>query len=337
MTSAVSSRAPSHATPGMPPPSRIPTTPLSFQPIPCTEAGSIYGQTAPGQAQTWFTPLRQKVPDPQEVYERLRSFPSIFPEQLNRSTLPHFLALTNVQELGIDYLEIHSFMPNIQRYFSPTVLSLALGEPKGTCREIIYFIGLFQHVDDLKLLYQNSDFQMGPPEDVTLIPPFVPPLRGRLTTYSTRVGLLKDMIDLFGGIRSRYMDLYDVDAIQLLLDVCAETLKTLRLYPTDPRGQDPPLNNTQAPPDNFTDESRSGYIDISQNESLRTLEVTVRNLNSSQRTSVSWDGFLAHAMRTIESPFFSEAVLFYQDSDFPGVSFSWSGSSDPPTRPGVSS
>ena len=45
-----------------------------------------------------------------------------------------------------------------------------------------------------------------PVGDLTLIPPFVPPLRGRLImTLSGRVELLENMIELFGGIRFRSM------------------------------------------------------------------------------------------------------------------------------------
>lgn len=37
---------------------------------------------------------------------------------------------------------------------------------------------------------------------------------------------LKDISDLFGEIRFYYMDLYFVDEMSLLLDVCADTLET---------------------------------------------------------------------------------------------------------------
>jgi len=54
----------------------------------------------------------------------------------------------------------------------------------------------------------------------------------------TGVGLLEDMIDLFGGLRFSSMALFDIEGMQLLLDVCAETLEKLELYPTDPRGEE---------------------------------------------------------------------------------------------------
>jgi hypothetical protein len=60
--------------------------------------------------------------------------------------LRQFSSLTNVQELILNDLDIPGFMPQIQRYFNhflPTVRSLALLEPKGPRRQIIFFIGLF--------------------------------------------------------------------------------------------------------------------------------------------------------------------------------------------------
>jgi hypothetical protein len=129
------------------------------------------------------------------------------PRVFNRSTLRQFSALTNVCELDIEFLNIPSFMPRIRRHFQhflPTVRSLALKSPKGSCRQVIYFIGLFEHLQDLKLLYDKTEALEEPVDDLTLVPPFTPPLRGWLTMVCcTRVGLLKDMIDLFGGIRFR--------------------------------------------------------------------------------------------------------------------------------------
>jgi len=169
----------------------------------------------------------------------------ITPKMFRCCTLLKFSALTNVQELGIEFLNISKFMPRLRRYFGhflPTVRSLALRSPRGTHRQIIYFIGLFQHLQDLKLIF-NSSFgfiskEEAPVGDLTLIPPFVPPLRGRLTmTLSRTVELLEDMIGLFGGIRFRSMDLFNVNGTRLLLNACVETLETLRLHQNDPRGE----------------------------------------------------------------------------------------------------
>jgi len=243
--------------------------------------------------------------------------------------LRHFLALNNVQELGIDHLEIPSFMPRIRQYFghSPSTLrSLALREPKGSRRQIICFIGLFQHLEDLKLLYGRAGFWEEPADDVTLVPPFVPPLRGRLTTlYFTRVELLKDMTDLFGGIRFRYMDLFKVDGMQLLLDACAETLETLRLYPTDRHGEDLVLNSMWVATDDFTAFSSLRDFSLSQNASLRTLEVGAQYLYARRTSSPSTAAsLLTYALSTTTSPIFSKVTTFYRDFDFRGIGSPWS-------------
>jgi len=140
----------------------------------------------------------------------------------------------------IDHLDTPSFMPKIQQYFGhflPSVRELVLKRPKGTRGQITYLIGLFQHLEDLEI-HRVVDFQGGPVDDLTLIPPFVPPLREWLRmSHLTGVGLLEDMIDLFGGLRFSYTAPLNIDEMQLLLDSCAKTLETLGLYPTDPRGE----------------------------------------------------------------------------------------------------
>lgn len=131
-------------------------------------------------------------------------------------------------------------MPRIRQYFGhflPTVQSLSLRAPKGSCRQIIYFIGLLEHLEDLKLLHDEvASPAVGEADAHSALRP---PLRGQLImTYFTRVGVLKDMINLFGGIRLRHMDLSNVNGTRLLLNACAKTMETLRLYPTDPRGKE---------------------------------------------------------------------------------------------------
>ena len=161
---------------------------------------------------------------------------------LDDHTLRYFSALTNLQELGIDYFQVHHFMPNIQRYFgyfAPTLRFLALKEPAGSCRQILYFIGLFPNLQDLKPFCETPTKEQESMADAELAPLSVPPLRGRLTlTHFTRGRLMKDMIILFGGLRFRHIDLFRVKCVRLLLDACAETLETLRLYPTDFSGED---------------------------------------------------------------------------------------------------
>jgi hypothetical protein len=164
------------------------------------------------------------------------------PKQFGWRALAYFSALTNLQELGIDYLQLPDFMPDIQRCFghlAPTLRFLALKEPKGSCRQILYFIGLFPNLQDLKLHYSTPKDEQECITDVALIPLSIPPLRGRLMlTCFTREKLIKEMIFLFGGLRFRQMDLFGVRCVRLLLNACAETLETLRFYPTDGCGEE---------------------------------------------------------------------------------------------------
>jgi hypothetical protein len=209
----------------------------------------------------------------------------------------------------MDYLDIPSFMPRIRRYFKhlfPTVRSLSLGAPKGSHRQIISFIGLFQHLEDFRLLYNTLDPQDEPADDTTPTPPFTPPLRGRLTVIGLKnAGLLKEMIDLFGGIRFFYTDIYDVEGMRLLLDACAKTLETLRLDPTDPRGEQHFLKFTQVLADIFAASFSLWDFDLSQNQSLRTLEVRARCLDSSS--------LLTYTLSTITSTVFPDITVFYQN------------------------
>lgn len=154
-------------------------------------------------------------------------------------TLRTFPGFTNLQELGIQRLIIPKFMPTPQRYFghfSLTIRSLSLKSPYGSHRQITYFIGLFRHLEDLELIFSNAEFT-GPTDNLAPPPPFIPPLRGRLTIMHTNTGFLKVMINAFGGVRFHFMDLFDVNGMQLLLDASADTLEVVRFYQTDPRGQ----------------------------------------------------------------------------------------------------
>ena len=245
----------------------------------------------------------------------------------NRCTLRQFSALTGIRILWIDDLDIPSFMPMIRRYFGhllPTVQILTLREPKGSHRQIIYFIGMFQHLEDLRLLYDEYrvNFQDEPADDLMLLPPSVPPLQGRLTLKNfTRISLLKDMVDLFGGIRFRGMDLFNVDGMSLLLGACANTLETLRLYPDDLRGGVVSPGRFQPLADNFTARLSLQSFDLSRNKSLQVLQVPARSVDRVLRgdSPDTASNFLKHVLSTTTSTAFSELVFLYWDYDFRGV------------------
>ena len=74
---------------------------------------------------------------------------------------------------------------------------------------------------------------MGGCGDARLMPPSIPPLRGRLTLIYFGKNLVEGVITLFGGLRFRHMDPFRVEYVQLLLGACTQTLETLRLYPSE--------------------------------------------------------------------------------------------------------
>ena len=156
---------------------------------------------------------------------------------LESHILRYLPAFTNLQELGIGFLQLPSFMRDIRQcfgHFAPTLRFLALREPVGSCRQILYFIGLFPNLQDLNLCYDLPPKEEESTAGEELIPLSTPPLHGRLTLMCfTREKLMKDMITLFGGLRFRHVDLFKVNCAQLILGACAETLETLRLYSMD--------------------------------------------------------------------------------------------------------
>lgn len=151
-----------------------------------------------------------------------------------------FSELTNVQRLEIDNLDIPSFMPKVRQYFRPflpTLRALYLRAPKGSNRQIIFFVGSFPHLEDLSLeCYQSYKRELA--EDATFIPPFAPPLQGRLVVRDWRKqDLFQEMVLLFGGLGFRVMNLFNVLGTRFLLRSCAKTLRMLELHQTDPLGE----------------------------------------------------------------------------------------------------
>lgn len=99
-----------------------------------------------------------------------------FPMLFNSRTIRQFYTLTNVQELEVDFLDLSWFTSRLRLYFNnlmPTVRSLTLTDPKGTRRQIVFFIGHFQRLQNLKLSFSKFDVHMvglGVVDDSALIP-----------------------------------------------------------------------------------------------------------------------------------------------------------------------
>jgi len=166
------------------------------------------------------------------LVKRLRILDYHGPTILSARSLVYFSALTSVQELLIDELDLRALIPQMQQYFghfAQTLRSLVLRKPSGTHDQLLYLLGLFPNLDDFGLIH--NDTEESTPGQV-LVPRSAPSLRGQLTLawFSGEV-FLRDMSELSGGLRFRSMDLHEADGVRFLLDTCAKTLETLRIYP----------------------------------------------------------------------------------------------------------
>jgi len=158
--------------------------------------------------------------------------PWFLPTLFDSQSLVYFSALTNVQELVVDELDLRAFTPQAQLYFgqfTPTLRSLTLRTPRGNHNQLLYFLGLFQNLDDLKLIYTHA-WVLEP--DPAPVPQSPLSLEGRLTLkgFNGEV-LMRSLSRLSGGLRFRYMDLLDVGGARSLLEACADTLEALRVHP----------------------------------------------------------------------------------------------------------
>jgi hypothetical protein len=243
------------------------------------------------------------------------------PKVFCSSTQQEFSTLTNVQEFSIQYLNIPSFIPEIQQYFgqfSQTLRSLTLQITKGSERQIVFFIRLFPHLEDLGL-YPGGACSPEEPGDRTLVPPFVLPLRGRFkASFYWGDSLAKAMADLFGGVQFSHMDLMGMCGAQRLLYACADTLETFHLYATTLRGEKLSSKGIQVSPNYFTDSNTLRDYDLSRNKSLRELTITAQSLITALRSRppATTPSSLRAVLSTIKSPTFSKVVVVYRESNF---------------------
>lgn len=153
------------------------------------------------------------------------------PQHLDGPNLDCFPTLKHLQELRIDRLQISSFIPNIKRYFGhleETLETLALGQPGASVREILYLIGHFPKLQNLKLCDFDSTMRYETEASWALVPPNKPPLRGWLTLDRFKGRWFADDLKiLYGGFHFRCVRLDNVDCTREVLDVCVETLETL--------------------------------------------------------------------------------------------------------------
>lgn len=87
-------------------------------------------------------------------FSRRRLNPWFGPQALSSRGLRHFSAFTNVRTLRFEELEIHRFMPDIERYFghlSPTLRSITLFNPYRNPRQLSHFLSLFSNLNDIEI------------------------------------------------------------------------------------------------------------------------------------------------------------------------------------------
>ena len=156
------------------------------------------------------------------------------------TSLNHFSQLKNLRELRIDGLVVPNFVQNINEYFghfAPNLRSLTLSAPVGTCRELLYFIKVFENIQDIKLC--NPKLTGEHPTSLMLdLNPALSPPRGWLTLQlDVDEKLVGEMIALYGGLHFRHVSFSMVPArvSGTLLEACGETLETLEL---DETGED---------------------------------------------------------------------------------------------------
>ena len=177
-------------------------------------------------------------------------------------------------------------MPNIRQYFeqfSPTLRYLTLEQPTGTYRHILFFMGLFPHLEDLVLRGVWDCAKGNPTDDSVPAPPSIPPLRGSLTARDLTHDLVKTMVGLFRGVRFRHMNLSRVAGAHHLLYSCGNVLETLNLDASDVCSKKISWGDVQVPTKGFTD-TYSRDLDLSRNKSLWGLGITAQSLIDVLRT-----------------------------------------------------
>lgn len=160
------------------------------------------------------------------------------PRAFSRRSLCYFSAFANVHTLGLEGVEICRFILHLQRYFgqfSPTLRSIVLSEPRCTPRQLSHFLSFFPILDDIKIRGPCTRVVDTANPDAMLVPFSAPKLRGRLVlSWFDYTETLTHLIASCDGLRFRRMELREsVSCVPAMLEACAETLETLRLYARD--------------------------------------------------------------------------------------------------------
>jgi len=166
----------------------------------------------------------------------------IFPDDLEPH-VQHLHTLTNLMSLKIRWLDIPSFIPDVEEYFGAflgTLQSLELVFPVGDYRQIFYFICRFRNLRDLKIDgvrgYTDSMHTGGPRFDIESSPPLNGTLDLKLDMDTRPEGgsmgaelNLTNLITLPFGLKFRTIKLSGCtgNTLQPLVDACAQTLECM--------------------------------------------------------------------------------------------------------------
>jgi len=160
--------------------------------------------------------------------------PWFIPQVFTPRDLRYFSAFANVQTLALHRMEIHRFIPGIERYFehfSPTLRSIALYHPYCTPRQLSHFLSLFSNLENIEIHFPTSPLQSNKTiSDPAPVPSSIPRLQGRLELSGFPwAETWKHLITSYGNLQFRRMDLWETTGCApILLEACAETLETLQ-------------------------------------------------------------------------------------------------------------
>lgn len=212
----------------------------------------VFKEAGPGQDRGGLKPLSKRhalglLPLVKDVQiQQSCTQPRWFlPRSFSRRKLRYFSAFTNVQSLTLQQLDIHTFIPGVERYFghfSPTLRSITLESPRCTPRQLSYFLSLFTNLDNIEIR-SFMHFKTRVPDN-PLPALSTPKLRGQLSLSSfTAVDTWEDLAASC-GLRFRCIHLYPVSkCAPILLSACAETLEVLRIEPNNETGEGPRLDS----------------------------------------------------------------------------------------------
>ena len=154
------------------------------------------------------------------------------PQAFSLRDLRYFTAFANVHSLRLQNLDIHRFIPGIERYFehfSPTLQSIMLFKPCCTPRQLSNFLSLFSNLEDVEIWGGRPHVSITT-ESTDLDPFSAPKLRGQLVLSDFHwAETWTHLVTSCGGLRFHHIYLrMGTSCSPALLEACAETLESLR-------------------------------------------------------------------------------------------------------------